>query len=34
MKLPTDHPVTVRFTDGQVRTIVIPWSAINQVARQ
>jgi hypothetical protein len=56
MNLPTDHPVTVRFTDGkemavtvensdalgvvatsaegQARTIVIPWTAINQVTWQ
>jgi hypothetical protein len=56
MQLPTDHPVTVRFTDGkemavtvqesdglgivassaegQARTIVIPWSAINQITWQ
>ena len=56
MQLPTDHPVTVRFTDGkemavtgresddlgvvaesaegQARTIVIPWSSINQITWQ
>jgi hypothetical protein len=56
MQLPTDRPVTVRFTDGkelavtvkesdalgvlaasaegQARTIVIPWSAINQIIWQ
>ncbi len=56
MHLPTDRPVTIRFTDGkelavtvkesdalgvlaasaegQARTIVIPWSAINQITWQ
>jgi hypothetical protein len=56
MKLPTEHPVTVRFTDGKemavtveesdalgilavaaegpARTLVIPWSAVSQIAWQ
>jgi hypothetical protein len=56
MELPTEHPVTIRTTDGKEilvtvleaetlgvlatsaegppRTILIPWSAINQVTWQ